>query len=128
MDERMAISSLVIVNIKFDQVAYFAQVLRKSLKSRTAGDDTKSFEKVSIGPAILRSCHILYPLHFEDGVQWLLKNPINGTPQHFGRLARQALTTEALTMKLIRQENTIPIPEVFAFASTVDREIEVLSY
>ncbi|KEY66669.1 hypothetical protein S7711_01959 [Stachybotrys chartarum IBT 7711] len=63
------------------------------------------------------SYNIVFPLYFPDGVKWMLKIPHNGAPSQWNRTSAQDLTSEALTMRLIKQHTTVPVPEVYSFSS-----------
>ena len=70
------------------------------------------------------SCHAIFPLKFEDGSRWVLKIPANGVPDEWTEMAGQRLRTEALTMRFLRRETTIPVPEVFAFDPTCSNKLQ----
>ncbi|MCJ1356642.1 MAG: hypothetical protein MMC33_006637 [Icmadophila ericetorum] len=65
--------------------------------------------------ALRGSSNILLPIIFSDGQKWIIKFPRHGHPDRFGELDAQALRSEALTMRLIKRETYIPIPELYAF-------------
>ena len=69
------------------------------------------------------SYHLAYRILFEDGVEWILKIPANGHHRCFDRLAAEALTSEVLTMRMIKQTTTIPVPTVHGFNASIDNEI-----
>lgn len=62
-------------------------------------------------------------LEFKDGVRWILKVPTNGYPGAFDASSASALGCEALTMRLIKRETTMPIPELYHFDNTLDNTI-----
>jgi hypothetical protein len=65
----------------------------------------------------------LFPVDFSDGARWLLKVPINGTPEHWDETSASALISEALTMKLIRRRTSVPLPEVFDFCASLNNPL-----
>lgn len=69
------------------------------------------------------SYNIAYRALFEDGMEWILKVPANGHHACFDRLAAEALTSEALTMRMIKQTTAIPVPTVHHFDASADNEI-----
>ena len=69
------------------------------------------------------SYNLAYRVVFEDRVEWILKVPINGNRACFDRLAADSLTSEALTMKLIKEKTTIPIPTIHAFDTSANNPI-----
>ncbi|KAF7544173.1 hypothetical protein G7Z17_g10163 [Cylindrodendrum hubeiense] len=72
---------------------------------------------------IYGSYNVLLPLAFPDGIRWLAKIPVNGTPIHWDAVSSGALSAEANTMRLLKRETTIPIPYVFGFSATTDNPI-----
>ena len=55
-------------------------------------------------------------IHFEDGVEWLLRSPSN----EYGAVScrktnAKLLESEAVTLKYIRTHSSIPVPEVFDY-------------
>lgn len=84
--------------------------------------EAQKSEKVSepsVGNAIYGSYHAILPLTFDDGAQWAIKIPVNGTEEGWNDMSSSALTSEAETMRLLGRETTIPIPVVFDFSSTL---------
>lgn len=69
------------------------------------------------------SFNAVFKVLFADGTLWVLKVPANGHRQCWNAHASEALTSEAFTMRLIRRETTIPVPEVFAFDASLDNEL-----
>ena len=69
------------------------------------------------------SFNLAYRVLFDDGLEWILKVPANGHYGCFDHLAAEALKSEALTMSMIKQTTTIPVPAVHAFDASFDNEI-----
>ena len=69
------------------------------------------------------SYNAVFRILFADGTLWVLKVPANGHRQCWNAPASEALTSEAFTMRLIRRETTIPVPEVYAFDASLDNEL-----
>ncbi|KAL8788743.1 MAG: hypothetical protein Q9195_007150 [Heterodermia aff. obscurata] len=80
------------------------------------------FECTTTSSPLHGSFNILFPLVFGDGVQWLFKVPARGYNGCWDDMAARALTSEALTMRYLRQ-NIIPVPEVYSFDSSVDNAL-----
>ncbi|KAL9029920.1 MAG: hypothetical protein Q9196_001893 [Gyalolechia fulgens] len=70
--------------------------------------------KVVLTP-LYGSHNILFPIRFRDGVQWLLKLPFNGSHNRWDQQSAAALTSEVLTMKLIREKTSIPVPRIYSY-------------
>lgn len=68
------------------------------------------------------SFNILIPINFRDGVQWLLKVPANGGPR-WNEQSSRALASEVFTMKYIRQNTSMPVPEIYGHDSTANNSI-----
>ena len=69
------------------------------------------------------SFHILFQLQFTDGIRWVLKVPATGYKGRFDDISARALLCEAQTMRLLRSKTTIPVPEVYAFNTSVDHPL-----
>lgn len=69
------------------------------------------------------SFNAVFKVQFTNGTRWVLKIPANGHTQCWDAPAAEALTSEAFTMRLIRRETSIPIPEVFAFDASLENEL-----
>ena len=52
-----------------------------------------------------------------------MKIPINGTASKWDELSASALTSEANTMRLLKRETTIPLPDVLDFSSTTQNTL-----
>lgn len=131
-EERMAVFGAVIANINLDHLASMASTIRSRLESTPEGAETKESKStllnltlctVSSTP-LFGAYHILFPLEFADGVRWILKVPATGYPGGFDSKAVRALNSEAMTMRLLKQDTEIPVPEVFSFDATFDNEVQ----
>ncbi|PGH07546.1 hypothetical protein AJ80_07992 [Polytolypa hystricis UAMH7299] len=61
---------------------------------------------------------------FDDGVEWVLRSP------HAGRALDEAtagavLASEAATLRYIKQNSSIPVPDVYHYSSSKDNELGV---
>ncbi|KAK7419039.1 hypothetical protein QQX98_003541 [Neonectria punicea] len=77
----------------------------------------------TVGEPMTGAYHILYPLDFADNVRWIVKVPLNGVEGKWDELSAAALTAEANTMRILKRETTIPLPQVFDFSSTTDNKL-----
>ncbi|KAL8959575.1 MAG: hypothetical protein Q9193_003588 [Seirophora villosa] len=73
--------------------------------------------KVVMSP-LYGSFNILLPIRFRDRVQWLLKLPGNGIYDQWDEQSARALTSEVMTMKLIYNNSSVPVPRIFGFDVT----------
>ena len=76
-----------------------------------------------LSPPIFGSFHIFFRIKFGDGAQWVFKVPATGHPHRFGASGAKALTSEAQTMRLIKHETTVPIPEVYSFNASTHSDL-----
>ena len=110
----------ICAQLKYERIAPFVSSIRQHnefLKKKTSASasipplfDCKVLPNPSCG-----SYNIAYHVVFEDGVEWILKIPVSGHHACFDGLAADSLTSEALTMRMIKKRTTIPIPTVHAF-------------
>ncbi|EER45483.1 conserved hypothetical protein [Histoplasma capsulatum H143] len=73
-------------------------------------------EPIAIESLLFGSYHTLFPIKFGDGLRWILKSSSNAS-------AASALRSEALPMRLILCEASVPLPDVLAFDATLDNEL-----
>ncbi|KAI0992956.1 hypothetical protein K3495_g15228 [Podosphaera aphanis] len=114
----------VLARVQLDKVPRFCLDLRRKLEMQ----HDNSHAEISIDPAdiekpIFGGFHALFPIRFADGVKWLLKIPLIGVETQFDESASAALTSEALTMRFLRANTSIPIPNVYAFDASLDSEL-----
>ena len=118
----------ICAQLKYERIAPYVSSIRQHnefLRKKTSSSapippliDCKVLPNPSCG-----SYNIAYHVVFEDGVDWVLKVPVNGYHACFDRLAADSLTSEALTMRMIKQRTTIPIPTVHAFDASARNPI-----
>jgi len=120
----------VVSNIRFDLLPTYALSVRKDhwkSLNLSAPDGvaftTNSANCTILSPPLFGSYHIVFVLKFSDGLQWVLKVPATGYRDRFTEVAARALTSEALTMRLLKSETTVPVPEVYSFNSSLDNAI-----
>lgn len=122
----------VLANINLDPLASMASTIRSRLESTSDGAETKESKINSPNLILCTVCstplfgayHILFPMEFADGVRWILKVPATAYAGGFDSKAARALKSEAMTMRLLKQDTEIPVPEVFSFDATFDNEVQ----
>lgn len=67
---------------------------------------------------------MVFPVIFSDGVQWLFRVPAAGRAGRWDSSAARNLRSEAMTMRLLRQKTSIPVPKVYAFESSLDNDFK----
>ncbi len=119
----------VIAAINFDRLPHLAVSLRKSALSGERNGSTCINEEdmpmscTVIFPPLAGSYNILFPLLFSDGVRWIFKVPMTGYRGRFDDVAAQALESEAMIMRFIRRDTTIPVPEVYSYDTSLGNEV-----
>lgn len=76
----------------------------------------------SVGEPLFGSFNVFFPLSFDRG-RWLVKIPMNGTPEKWDELSASALTSEAEAMRFLKRRTTIPLAEVLDFSATTENAI-----
>ena len=117
----------VLQNLKFDCLPSFVSKVRSSGHGSTNFTTPYSTKK-PIACELSRktytgSYHAVVLLPFADGRQWALKIPRKGHNESWTEPLAKALVSEAQTMRLIGRETSVPVPEIFAFDSTVDNQL-----
>lgn len=77
----------------------------------------------SLGDPMYGSYHVLFPLTFCNGIRWIAKVPINGTPATWDETSAAALASEVATMRLLKRETTIPLPDVLDYSEATENVI-----
>lgn len=100
--------------------------VRKELAERDHQRLHRDIEPAAIiTPPLSGSNHVLYPIDFADGVRWLLKVPSVGVSENWDDHSAASIASEAWTMRLLRRVTTVPLPQVFDFATNLKSEINV---
>lgn len=126
--EEMPQFAAVLTQLNYHNMAPLASQIRQSIESTYDGKftptDVALWHSCSVSPEPLNgSYNLAYVISFEDGAQWMFKIPANGHYTCFDRLAAEALTSEAMTMRLIRQRTTVPIPNIHHFDASCNNSI-----
>lgn len=127
-DPAMHRFAAVLAQLKHENVASLVSSIRQADMSLHHEMSSQSTVNTVIGCKVLPkplygSYHLAYRVSFDDGMEWILKVPANGHHACFDRLAAEALTSEALTMRMIKQRTTIPVPTVHHFHASPDNDI-----
>ena len=127
-DQEMRRFAAVLAQLKHEKMAHLVSSIRQG-NENLENEYSSSFIRAPatgckvIPKPLYGSYHLAYRVLFEDGVEWILKVPANGHHACFDSLAAEALTSEALTMRMIKQKTTIPVPSVHHFDASADNEI-----
>ncbi|KAH8691003.1 kinase-like domain-containing protein [Phaeosphaeriaceae sp. PMI808] len=118
--------SEVLTSIRQENIVSFCIETRGRIEPSFGNQSNPSQrQNATLEPLIFGSYHAIFPIKFQDEVRWILKVPAVGTRDHFDSSSAAALRSEALTMRLIRKNTSIPVPEIFAFDSSLDNELGV---
>ncbi|KAI1140691.1 hypothetical protein F5Y05DRAFT_282496 [Hypoxylon sp. FL0543] len=90
------------------------------------------------------SAHVFYSIEFYDGqevgegteaaesenksrsrTKWMIKIPVNGTPDTWDQLSAETLRTEALVLYMLATETSVPVPEVIDADSSPHNQLHV---
>ncbi|KAL9132056.1 MAG: hypothetical protein Q9217_000184 [Psora testacea] len=69
------------------------------------------------------SYNLVHVVEFADGIKYVIRVPATGWGNRFTETARSSFESQALTMRFIRKETTIPLPNIYAIDSTSSNEI-----
>jgi hypothetical protein len=103
-------------SIALDRLPDFALQLRRTKQSPAT---SCTMQEQPLNGAF----NAVYFLQFDDGARWVFRIPGNGYQGRWDEMSAQALRSEALTMKLIARETTVPIPKVHYFESGLENEL-----
>ena len=120
-DQDMAIFGPVLANLDFERVSSFVLAIRK--RTQTAKEKGVVLHCSIQKEPLWGAFHVLFIITFTDDVKWLLKIPATGYPDRFDAAAARSLTSEALTMRYLKRETTMPLPEVYHFDASLDNEV-----
>lgn len=117
----------ILRSMNLDRIPGFASEIRQKGHHSTGNNPSAALAgSCSIackltGPPLCGSFHIVFPIGFMDGVEWMLKISANG--DHYDSVAAVALASEAQTMRMVKKRTTIPVPEVYAFDTSSNNSL-----
>lgn len=108
----------LLASISLDAIPPYASRIRQCHENSAS---TIACEVLS--PPLSGSYHVVFQLEFTDGLRWIIKIPVTGYRDRYDEITARALKSEALTMRFLKRETTIPIPEVYSFDASLDNEL-----
>ena len=117
----------ILRTINIDNLPDFASRIRQFGHRSTVDNSTPpqpepcSISCKVIIPPLCGSYHIVFPIEFEDGMNWMLKVSVSG--DHFDSVAAAALVSEAQTMRMLKKETSIPVPTIYAFDTSSENSV-----
>ena len=118
-DENAELFSAVLSTLDREELPPLASAILQRLQPPYQTTNAKP----SVGKPLYGSYHVLFLLTFAMGLCWIAKIPVNGTASKWDELSASALTSEANTMRLLKRETTIPLPDVLDFSSTTQNTL-----
>ncbi|CAI7661057.1 unnamed protein product [Penicillium glandicola] len=62
---------------------------------------------------------------FEDGVEWVLRSPLQNHPELSNECALKLLSSEAATLKYLKVYTDIPVPDVYSYCAHRDNPVRI---
>ncbi|PFH46515.1 hypothetical protein AMATHDRAFT_154639 [Amanita thiersii Skay4041] len=78
---------------------------------------------VDIEKPLYGSFNLVYVITFSDGIKWIARIPIHGVKESWSDRAAASMESQVLTMRFIKQNTTIPIPEIIHVDTTLDNKL-----
>ncbi|KAI1370436.1 hypothetical protein F4677DRAFT_438371 [Hypoxylon crocopeplum] len=119
-DENAALFSAVLSALNRDQLPLLASTILRHIDPHSPATQTTP----TVGDPLYGSYHVLFPLTFNTGLRWVVKIPINGTAGKWNDSSASAMASEASTMRMLKRETTIPLPDVLDFSSTTQNTLQ----
>ena len=69
------------------------------------------------------SFNLVYIVDFDDGVKYVVRIPGTGWGDRYTESAKKLLESQVTTMRFVHDNTTIPVPEIYAFDSTLTNEL-----
>jgi len=121
--DNMAAFAPVLARVRLDALPEYASSIRRSgllqdpQNSSQYIDEACKTSQITIeSPPLYGAYNILFPVRFADGARWILKIPAaGGSEARWDSSAARALESEALTMRMLTKNTSMPIPLVHAF-------------
>ncbi|KAI0119102.1 hypothetical protein F4814DRAFT_446909 [Daldinia grandis] len=120
----------ILSHIDIATIASFALTIMQNRYKLTSADDSPPLQLPQVDGPLLGSAHIFYSIEFADSqdretLKWIIKIPINGTPDIWDELCAEALRTEALVLYMLCTETCVPVPAIIDADSSPHNEIHV---
>ncbi|KAI2779857.1 hypothetical protein F4815DRAFT_493743 [Daldinia loculata] len=120
----------ILSHIDIAAIASFAFGIMQTRERFTSANGSSPLQLPQIDGPFLGSAHIFYSIEFvgfhnREDSKWIIKIPINGTPDIWDELCAEALRTEALVLYMLRTETCVPVPAIIDADSSPHNEIHV---
>ncbi|KAK9428614.1 hypothetical protein V1505DRAFT_357644 [Lipomyces doorenjongii] len=94
--------------------------LASNVRRRLSGGGLTNGQVVS---RLNGSYNLVHIVEFDDSVRYVVRVPATGWGSRFTAIAKRSLVSQALTLRLIRKETAVPVPDVYAFDISCTNEI-----
>jgi hypothetical protein len=119
-DENAELFSAVLSALNREQLPLLAKAILQKVDPHSPATQTTP----SVGDLLYGSSHVVFPLIFNTGLRWVTKIPINGTASTWNDTSASALSSEANTMRILKRQTTIPLPNVLDFSPTTKNDLQ----
>lgn len=119
-DDNAQLFSAVLSALDREQLPLLAQAVLQQIDPHSPATQTTP----SVGDPLYGSYHVLFPLTFHSGLCWVVKIPITGTDGKWNDSSASALASEANTMRILKRQTTIPLPDVLDFSPTTKNDLQ----
>lgn len=127
----MAAFAPVLARVRLDALPQYATSIRRSGLLQDPQNSLQYIieacgtSQVTIeSPPLYGGYNILFPVRFADGARWILKVPAaGGSEARWDDSAARALKSEALTMRMLTKNTSVPIPMVHAFDASMQNPL-----
>jgi Phosphotransferase enzyme family len=87
------------------------------------GNEDEIFQCEVIEPPICGAFNLLYELQFNDGLRWVIRIPLPGLNNYNAPSYLRSLRSTVTTMSFLRQNTSMPIPEIHDFDDTTENSV-----
>lgn len=119
-DENAELFSAVLSALNGGQLPLLAKTILQQVDPHSPDTQTAP----SVGDPLHGSYHVVFPLAFNSGLRWVAKIPIDGTASRWNHTSASALASEANTMRMLKRQTTIPLPDVLDFSPTTQNNMQ----
>lgn len=99
-----------------------SSLLMLASKIRPKLSDT-GFSCVTVTDELYGSYNVVYIIEFNDKKKFVFRVPIDTNNGHLSDTAKRSMISQVGTMQFIRRNTTIPLPEIYAFNTSMDDTI-----
>ncbi|KAI1473651.1 hypothetical protein F4774DRAFT_423065 [Daldinia eschscholtzii] len=107
----------ILSHIDTTAIASFTLGIMQARHRLITDADSSPLRLPHIDGPLFGSAHVFYSIKFfdsndDEASKWMMKIPINGTPDIWDELSAETLLTEALVLYTLRTETRIPVPAI----------------